>query len=145
MKTTSQQGRTPKHNSVHIRPDSHRISALEIHEWIHDILRKPEQKVNKIQIGGIKRQVYIKMTYIEGVQDIQSTGGKVGYEHAKGEISTVRINMAGMCTRRIRIARIQTEVGEDTLRASLAQYGEILSVKEETWAQIYRYAVANSI
>ena len=37
---------------------SPRISALEIHEWVRAVLRIPEQKVNMIQIDGIKRQVY---------------------------------------------------------------------------------------
>ena len=36
-------------------------------------------------------------------------------------------------------------MAEDTLRASLAQYGKIVSVKEETWARTYRFAVANGI
>jgi hypothetical protein len=126
--------------------DSIRISALEIHDWIHNILRIPEQKVNMIQIDGTKRQVYIKMTDNEGAQDkIQGTGGQAEYKHANGEISTVGINKAGIGTRRERIANFQPEVAGDTLRASLAQYGKILFVKEETWARIYRYAVANGI
>jgi hypothetical protein len=126
-------------------PDSPSIPALEIHDWSHDILRIPEQKLNMIQIDGIK-QVYIKMTDIEGAQDItQGTGGRTEYKHANGEISTVRINIVGMGTRKIRIANLPPEVAEDTLRASLAQYGKILSVNEERWARINRYAVANSI
>jgi len=127
-------------------PGSPRISALEIHEWIHVVLRIPEQKVNMIQIDGTKRQVYIKMTDIEGVQDIiKGTGGQAEYTHTNGEISTVSVNTAGMEKRKIRIANLPPEVAEDTLRSSLAQYGKILSVKEETWARTYRYAVANGI
>jgi len=115
-------------------PDSPRISALEIHEWIHAVLRIPEQKVNMIQINGTKRKVYIKMTDIEGVQDIiQGTGGQAEYKHTNGEISTLSVNMADMGTRKIRIANLPPEVAEDTLRSSLAQYRKILSVKEETW------------
>jgi hypothetical protein len=120
-------------------PGSPRISALEIHEWVHAVLRIPEQKVNMIQIDGTKREVYIKMTDIENVQDIiQGTGGQAEYKHTNGEISSVSVNMAGMGTRKIRIANLPPEVAADTLRASLAQYGKILSVKDETWAQTYR-------
>ena len=91
----SQHWRTPKHNIVRLRPRSPRISALEIQEWIHAVLRIPEQNVNMIQIDGTKRQVYIKMTDIEGVQDIkQGTCGQAEYKHTNGEISTVRVNMA---------------------------------------------------
>ena len=62
------------------------------------------------------------MTDIEDAQDVtQGTGGQAEYKHANGEISTVRINVAGMGTRRIRIANLPPEVAEDTLRASLAQ------------------------
>ena len=86
------------------------------------------------------------MTDIEGVQDIiQGTGGQVEYKHTNGEISTVSVNMAGMGTRKIRIAKLPPEVAENTFRASLAHYGKILSVKKETWARTYRYAVANVI
>jgi len=53
--------------------------------------------------------------------------------------------MASMGTRRIRIANLPPEVAENTLRASLAQYRKILSLKEETLARIYRYAVADGI
>jgi len=99
-----------------------------------------------IQIYEIKRQEHIKLRDIEGAQGIiQGTGGQAEYKHVNGEISNVRINRAGMGTRRIRIANLPPEVAEDTLRASLAQYGKILSVMEETWARIYRYAVANAI
>jgi hypothetical protein len=40
--------------------DSHRVSALDIHEWIHDKLRLREQDVTLVQIDGIRRQVYVK-------------------------------------------------------------------------------------
>ena len=120
-------------------PGSPGISALEIHERVRAVLRIPEQKVNVIQIDGTKQQVYIKMTDIEGVQDIiQGTGGQAEYKHTNGEISSVSVNMAGMGTRKIRIANLPPEVAEDKLRASFAQYGKILSVKEETWARTYR-------
>ena len=86
------------------------------------------------------------MTDIEGVQDIiQGTGGHAEYKHTNGVISTVSVNMVGMGTRKIRIANLPPEVAEDTLRTSLTQYGKILSVKEETWARTYGYAVAYGI
>ena len=79
------------------------------------------------------------------IEIVQGTGGQAEYKHTNGEISTVSVNMVGMGTRKIRIAKLPPEVAKDTLRASLAQYGKILSVKEETWARTYRYAVANGI
>ena len=41
--------------------------------------------------------------------------------------------MAGMGTRKIRIANLPPDVAEDTLRTSITQYGKILTIKEETW------------
>jgi hypothetical protein len=41
-------------------PNSPRITAFDIQEWLHDVLKIPEDIVNTIQIDGTKRQVYIK-------------------------------------------------------------------------------------
>ena len=43
-------------------PARPRISALDIHEWIHETLRIPEHKVSMIQIDDPKKKVYIKLT-----------------------------------------------------------------------------------
>jgi hypothetical protein len=43
-------------------PASPRITAHDIHEWLHTEIRMQEQKVQMIQIDGIKRQVYVKVT-----------------------------------------------------------------------------------
>ena len=43
-------------------PTSPRITACDIHEWIHQGQRIPEHTVRMIQIIGAKRQVYIQMT-----------------------------------------------------------------------------------
>ena len=59
--------------------------------------------------------MYIKMTDIEGGQDImQSTGGQAEYKQANGEISTVHMNRTGMGTRRIRLTNPPPEFAEDT-------------------------------
>jgi hypothetical protein len=42
-------------------PNSPKISSFDIHEWIYETLRLPDQEVNMIQIEGIKRHVYIKL------------------------------------------------------------------------------------
>ena len=42
-------------------PKSPRVSAFEIHEWIHGQLRIPEHEVQMLQIDGPRRQVLIKM------------------------------------------------------------------------------------
>ena len=42
-------------------PTSPRITAWDIHEWIHDALQIPEQDVLMVQIDGVRRQVFIKL------------------------------------------------------------------------------------
>jgi hypothetical protein len=43
-------------------PASPRITAHDIHEWLHAEIRIQEQRVQMIQTDGIKRQVYVNLT-----------------------------------------------------------------------------------
>jgi hypothetical protein len=105
-------------------PKSPRISAFEIHEWIHEQLKIPEHEVAMIQIDGPKRQVFIKLKqYIEVQKIIQATNGLQEYKHKNGELSQVRIEIAGLGTKRIRIANLPPEVPESLIRSDLTQFG----------------------
>jgi len=42
-------------------PAGPKITAFDIHEWIHNTLRIPEQNVTMIQIQGTRRQELIKL------------------------------------------------------------------------------------
>jgi len=87
-------------------PKSPRISALDIHEWIFEQLHVPESVVAIVQTDGTRRQVYIKFTDFQYLQDLlRSTTGQSEYKHANAEISQVKIEMAGMGTRRVRLAK----------------------------------------
>jgi hypothetical protein len=82
-------------------PSSPRIAAFDIHDWLHDILKIPEHKVNTIQIDGKKRQVYIKFieqSYVQAL--IRYTNGQAEYKHTTGELSIVNIANAGMGSKR---------------------------------------------
>ena len=127
-------------------PKSPRISTFEIHEWIHDQLRIPEHEVQMLQIDGPRRQVFIKMKQCNELHRIiQETNGLQEYKHSNGEISQVGIEMAGLRTKRIRIASLPPEVPEGPIRTALAQYGDIKSIQEVSWWKAYRYAVSNGI
>ena len=67
------------------------------------------------------------------------------YKHGTGEISRVKVNIAGMGTKRIRIAGLSPEVRETTIRESRSKYGEIANIQNETRAAAYRYKVSNFI
>ena len=127
-------------------PTSPRITAYDVHEWIHAALRIPENKVSMIQIDGIKRQVFIKLTDPESLHALlHETSGRAEYKYPNGEISIVNIGIAGMGIKRIRVANLPPEVQNDVLQRSLTSYGKVMNVHAETWAKTYRYQVSNGV
>ena len=97
-------------------PTSPRVTAYDIHEWIQQVLRIPEHTVSMIQIDGIKRQVFIKMidnAYVQAL--LMETNGQAEYKHHNGVLSIVKISMAGMGTKRVRIAIVPPEVKEHVI------------------------------
>jgi len=88
-------------------PKSLRISGLDIHKWIYEQLHVPENVVTMVQIDRPRSQVYIKFTDLQYLQDLlYSTTGQSEYKHDNGEISQVKIEMAGMGTSRVRLANL---------------------------------------
>jgi len=127
-------------------PKRPRISALDIHEWIFEQLHVPENVVNMVQIYGTRRQVYIKFTDFQYLQDLlHSTTGQSEYKHDNGEISQVKIEMAGMGTRRIRLANISSETPDETISFAFSQYGEIKEMQREVWSKAYSYKDFNGV
>jgi hypothetical protein len=99
-----------------------------------------------IQIDGPKIHVYIKFQNTDILQRIiNNANGQQEYKHENGEISKVQIEHAGMGIRTLRIANLPPEVPNSTISNTLTKYGEIKDIREETWAQSYRYPVANGI
>jgi len=100
-------------------PTSPRISAYEIHEWIHDQLQVSEQSLTMIQIDGIKRRLFLKFvddTCMENI--LQSTNGSAEYRHVTGQMSIECLEVAGMGMRCIWIANLPPEVTERSIRAA---------------------------
>jgi len=67
------------------------------------------------------------------------------YKHDTGELSQVNVEIAGMGTKRKRTAGLPPEFKEATIRESLNKYGDIASIRNETWAAAYTYKVSNGI
>ena len=71
-------------------PRSPRISAYNIHEWIHDSLRLVEEDIQMIQVDGSKRRMFIKFFNEDKMKEIlRDTNGTCEYKHDNGEISQV--------------------------------------------------------
>ena len=69
-------------------PKSPRISAFDIHEWNFEQLNVPENVVTMVQIDGTRRQVCMKFTEVQYLQDLlHSTTGQSEYKHDNCEIS----------------------------------------------------------
>jgi hypothetical protein len=62
-----------------------------------------------------------------------------------GEVFQVTVALAGMGTKRVRIANLPPEIPNDVLRDALAPYGKVLEVHIQSWFKAYRYAVNNGI
>jgi len=58
-------------------------------------------------------------------ETLNATNGQVEYKHTNGEMSIVRVDMAGMGIKRLRVANLPPETKEEKIRAALSQYGDI--------------------
>jgi hypothetical protein len=127
-------------------PKSPRISAYQIHEWIHEQLKLREQDIQMIQVDGPRRCVYIKFCDYERMQAvIRELPGQMEYRHDNGELSLVQIEIAGIGVRRIRVAGLPPEISDSTLRDFMSTYSDVKTITQELWSRAYRYPVSNGI
>ena len=76
---------------------------------------------------------------------LQMVKGQLEYHHENGELSIVKVEIAGLGTKRVRIANLPPEIPDGTLRDVLTKYGEVKKITEEQWSRIYRYRFYNGI
>jgi len=127
-------------------PKNPRISALDFHEWIYEQLHMPENVVTMGQIDGTRRQVYIKFSDFQYLQDLlHSTTGQSEYKNDNGEITQGKIEMAGMGTRHVRLANLPPETPNEAVSFAFSQYGEIKEMQREVWSKAYRYKVFSGV
>jgi len=76
--------------------------------------------IRMIEIDGPRRRVYIKFVSAERLQSIlQNIQGQQEYKHDNGEISIVKVELAGMGVRRDTLAGLPPEVKEPILRDAM--------------------------
>jgi len=125
-------------------PKSPRISAFQIHEWIHEQLHLREEKVRMVQVDGPRRRVFIKFVNNERMQEvIRTKQGQLKFHHENGELSLVQVDITGMGLWRVRIANLPPEVPNGTLRETMSKYCTVQGIPEESWSKAYRYPVSN--
>ena len=101
----------------------------------------PEYAVTMVKIHEPRRQMYIKFTDFQYLQDLfHSTAGQSKYKY-DGEISQVKIEIVGMCTRRVRLANFLPETPDEAVSFAFSKYGEIKEMQREVWSKVYRYKV----
>ena len=99
-----------------------------------------------VQTDGPHRQVYIKFTDFQYLQDLlHSTTCQSEYKHDNGEISQVKIEVAVMGTRRVRLAGLPPETPDEAVTFAFSQYGQIKEMQLESWSKAYRYKVYTGI
>jgi hypothetical protein len=86
-----------------------------------------------IQIDGTRRQVFIKLSEPKIIDDLLiSINGQSECKHMMGEISMVKLEMAGMGTWRVRVANLPPELSGAIIRTALAKYGVIQDIQAES-------------
>jgi len=109
-------------------------------------LHMPENVVTMVQTDVTRRQVYIKFTDFQYLQDLlHSTTDQSEYKHDNGEISQVKIEMVGMGTRRVRLANLPPETPDEAVRFACSQYCEIKEKQRESWSKPFRYKVFKGV
>jgi hypothetical protein len=127
-------------------PRSPKITAYHIHEWLYEQLRLREDEIGMIQVDGPRRRVFIKFVTGEQMQTVlRVTKGQLEYRHETCEVSIVRMDIAGMGLRRVRVANLPPEVPDRVLRDTMSKYGEVKHISEEQWSRFYRYPESNGI
>jgi hypothetical protein len=84
-------------------PNGPHLSEYEIHEWLGLDLGLLEHEVLLVQTDAVKKQVYVKLReYCKLSEILTVTKGEKSIRHGNGEITTVRIEEAGVGVKRVR-------------------------------------------
>ena len=111
-----------RHNTIvcSFEPTSPRITAYQIHEWIHDKMHLWKEDVRKIQIDELQRMVFIKFISHDRMMTVlQNTSGHLEYKHDDGVLSIARVKLAVMGLKNVRVANLPPETPNRTLHEAL--------------------------
>jgi hypothetical protein len=126
--------------------DSPRITAYNIHEWVFETLKIPEEDLCVLQIDGPSRKVYLKFSMAKDLRGhLNTLQGDHEHKHETREVSTVTVYPVGLGHRSVRVASLPPEIKDQVLSASLSQYDTIKQVTGEKWSHSYRYNMPSGV
>jgi len=125
---------------------SPKVNAYQIHEWLYEKVNLREDDIRVVQIDGPSRKVYVKFVTLEKMTNIlQTSQSDIRFLHENGDTSMVKVEIAGMGIRRVRLSSLPLEISEQQIRNVLSTYGEVKQINEEIWSQNYRFKVKTGV
>lgn len=137
-----------RENNVQVSFDKNvpRPSAFEVHKWMEEDLKLPDNEVLGLQLDTIELCLFLKLQSPELCQSLVSfNNGTRKFKHANGRVSDVYLSHAGFGLREVKVFNLPFETRLDTIKRYLSLYGQVFSVKKEKWSSQYRYQVDKGI
>lgn len=117
-----------------------------LHEWIYEDLRLMEEQLEMIQLNGVTRQVFIKCTSTNIVEEIlERTKGELSFTFSNGQRTKVKIEKAGPGIKSVKIYNLPPELSNTNISTVLEKYGTVYSVTDDSWGQAFRYKIKNGV
>ncbi|KAJ4437791.1 hypothetical protein ANN_13729 [Periplaneta americana] len=117
-----------------------------LHEWIYEDLRLMEEQLEMIQLNGVTRQVFIKCTSTNIVEEIlERTKGELSFTFSNGQRTKVKIQKAGPGIKSVKIYNLPPELSNTNISTVLEKYGTVYSVTDDSWGQAFRYKIKNGV
>ncbi|KAJ4446457.1 hypothetical protein ANN_13153 [Periplaneta americana] len=117
-----------------------------LHEWIYEDLRLMEEQLEMIQVNGVTRQVFIKCTSTNIVEEIlERTKGELSFTFSNGQRTKVKIEKAGPGITSVKIYNLPPELSNTNISTVLEKYGTVYSVTDDSRRQAFRYKIKNGV
>lgn len=116
-----------------------RPTTQDIFKWIFEVLKNITTNFDE-KLIGIQNEpngIYLKFSETQICSEIIRKISESKIKKSDGTITAVKISMAGVGYRRIRIMRLPFEVSPLDIKKALEKYGEIISVEDEYWSNLY--------
>lgn len=121
-------------------------TAVEIHEWLVNVLKLNADQVDTIQLNKADRAVYVKVCsqnlYNKILLDYQVP---IDFQLSSGEIFPVFVRPSDTQFITVRIFNLPPEIPNSTLQNVLSQYGTVQEIRNEKWSSQYMLPVNNGI